>query len=440
MESFKANKYTKPTCIQAQGWPLALSGRDVVGVAQTGSGKTLSYILPALIHAKAQRPLARGEGPMVLVLAPTRELAVQIQQVSLEFGKLFRARTVCLYGGVPKSGQIREMMNGAEIVVATPGRLIDLIKMGRTNLQRCSFLVLDEADRMLDMGFEDDIRTIIGQIRSDRQTLMWSATWPKEVQALARDYLGDFVQINVGSDELTSNKKIQQNIVVLKNSEKEAKLAEILLKIWDELPGDDRSKKIPKIIIFTNTKRACDNLSYKMRADNWPCEAIHGDKSQTERDLCLHNFKSGNMPILLATDVAARGLDVKDVRYVINFDIPKNIEDYVHRIGRTARGNDLDGFAYAFITSEDAAVIKKLIGILKDAEQPVPNELYELMPRGGGGNYGSGSRWRQGGYRPKNDNSRGYGQGSSHGNPERASYNFNPRNSVYSNASSGGWN
>lgn len=264
---------------------------------------------------------------------------------------------------------------------------------------------------MLDMGFEEDIRKIIGMTRPDRQTLMWSATWPREVQNLARDYLGNFVQINIGSDQLTSNKKIKQHAFVLREDEKEPRLASLLLKIWNELPGDDRTKTMPRVIIFCNTKRACDNLCYKMKRDRWPCDAIHGDKSQSERDMCLAQFKNGDKPILLATDVAARGLDVKGVMFVINYDLPKNIEDYVHRIGRTARGNSAEGTSYAFVTGGDSSVVKGLVQIMRDAEQEVPEELMGMAQysRGGGGRSRYSGGGRSYGGRPSYGASGSYG-------------------------------
>lgn len=215
--------FSEPTSIQAQGWPIALSGRDMVGIASTGSGKTLSYILPAIVHINSQPKLGRKDGPIALVLAPTRELAQQIQQVADDFGHSSGIRNTCLYGGAPKGSQARDLDCGVEIVIATPGRLLDFLESGKTNLKRCTYLVLDEADRMLDMGFEPQIRKIIEQIRPDRQTLMWSATWPKEVKNLAEDFLKDYAQINVGSLQLSANHNILQIIDVCQDYEKENK-------------------------------------------------------------------------------------------------------------------------------------------------------------------------------------------------------------------------
>ena len=237
MNEVKAMGFTAPTAIQAQGWPMALSGRDVVGIAETGSGKTLTYCLPAIVHINAQPLLAPGDGPIVLVLAPTRELAVQIQQEVAKFGKSSKIRNTCVYGGVPKGPQIRDLARGVEVLIATPGRLIDMLETGKTNLRRVTYLVLDEADRMLDMGFEvsemspvslfpvltlmqPQIRKIVGQIRPDRQTCMWSATWPKEVRQLASDFLHDFIQVNVGSLDLSANHNIQQIVEVMNDHNK----------------------------------------------------------------------------------------------------------------------------------------------------------------------------------------------------------------------------
>uniref|UniRef100_A0A9J8D5R8 RNA helicase n=1 Tax=Cyprinus carpio carpio TaxID=630221 RepID=A0A9J8D5R8_CYPCA len=213
MDVISKQNWTDPTPIQAQGWPVALSGKDMVGIAQTGSGKTLSYLLPGIVHINHQPFLERGDGPICLVLAPTRELAQQVQQVAAEYGKASRLKSTCIYGGAPKGPQIRDLERGVEICIATPGRLIDFLEVGKTNLRRCTYLVLDEADRMLDMGFEPQIRKIVDQIRPDRQTLMWSATWPKEVRQLAEDFLKDYVQINVGALQLSANQAINPKLI-----------------------------------------------------------------------------------------------------------------------------------------------------------------------------------------------------------------------------------
>uniref|UniRef100_A0A8C5DX54 RNA helicase n=1 Tax=Gouania willdenowi TaxID=441366 RepID=A0A8C5DX54_GOUWI len=300
MDVINKQNWTEPTPIQAQGWPLALSGKDMVGIAQTGSGKTLSYLLPAIVHINHQPFLERGDGPICLVLAPTRELAQQVQQVAAEYGRASRLKSTCIYGGAPKGPQIRDLERGVEICIATPGRLIDFLESGKTNLRRCTYLVLDEADRMLDMGFEPQIRKIVDQIRPDRQTLMWSATWPKEVRQLAEDFLKEYVQINVGALQLSANHNILQIVDVCNDGEKEDKLIRLLEEIMSE--------KENKTIIFCETKKRCDDLTRRMRRDGWPAMGIHGDKSQQERDWVLNEFKYGKAPILIATDVASRGL------------------------------------------------------------------------------------------------------------------------------------
>lgn len=221
LNEIRRQNFERPTPIQAQGWPIALSGSNMVGIAKTGSGKTLAYMLPAIVHINNQPSLQRGDGPIALVLAPTRELAQQIQTIANDFGSASYVRNTCVFGGAPKGGQARDLERGVEIVIATPGRLIDFLESGRTNLKRCTYLVLDEADRMLDMGFEPQIRKILEQIRPDRQTLMWSATWPKEVRRLAEDFLDDYIQVNVGSLELSANHNIQQLVIMCKESEKQ---------------------------------------------------------------------------------------------------------------------------------------------------------------------------------------------------------------------------
>ena len=302
MDEVRTLGFKAPTAIQAQGWPMALSGRDMVGIAQTGSGKTLAYTLPAIVHINAQPLLAPGDGPIVLVLAPTRELAVQIQQEATKFGKSSRIRNTCVYGGVPRGGQIRDLQRGAEVVIATPGRLIDFLESGQTNLRRVTYLVLDEADRMLDMGFEPQIRKIVDQIRPDRQTLMWSATWPKEVQQLARDYLKEAIQVNIGSMDLSASHNIQQIIEITTEYEKHRRLVAHLEQILD------KKAESSKVLVFAGTKRVCDEIVRTLRQDGWPALGIHGDKSQSERDWVLNEFKMGKSPIMVATDVASRGI------------------------------------------------------------------------------------------------------------------------------------
>jgi ATP-dependent RNA helicase DDX5/DBP2 len=377
--------YEKPTPIQGQCWPIVLSGHNIVGVAQTGSGKTLAYILPAILHINKQPELKRGDGPIVLVLAPTRELAQQIQQVTTEFGYSSYIRNTCIFGGAPRGGQARDLERGVEIAIATPGRLIDFLENGTTNLKRCTYLVLDEADRMLDMGFEPQIRKIIQQIRPDRQTLMFSATWPKEVRRLAEDFLGGYIQVNIGSLELCANHNILQFVEVCTEYEKDAKLRDLLQEITQNVTEES------KIIIFVETKRKVEVITRKIRSFGLDVVCMHGDKSQSERDYVLRKFRNGECAILVATDVAARGLDVDGIKYVINFDYPQSSEDYVHRIGRTGRSN-ASGTSYAFFTDANSKQARDLISVLEEANQEINPALRDLARksggRGGGGGYG----------------------------------------------------
>ncbi|KAF5092449.1 hypothetical protein D0Z00_004581 [Geotrichum galactomycetum] len=397
LKEIKQQGFPNPTSIQSQGWPMALSGRDVIGIAATGSGKTLSYCLPAIVHINAQPLLAPGDGPICLVLAPTRELAVQIQQECSKFGKSSRIKNTCVYGGVPRGQQIRDLARGVEICIATPGRLIDMLESGKTNLRRVTYLVLDEADRMLDMGFEPQIRKIVDQIRPDRQTCMWSATWPKEVQRLANDYLKDYIQVNVGSLELSASHNITQIVEVVTEYEKRDRMIKHLEKAMED--------KESKILIFVGTKRVADEITKYLRQDGWPALAIHGDKQQNERDWVLNEFRTGKSPIMVATDVASRGIDVKGINYVINYDYPSNSEDYVHRIGRTGRAGS-KGTAITLFTQDNNKQAKDLLTILSEAKQHIDPKLQEMVRfrgggRGGNSRYGGG-RGGRGGYRSNN--------------------------------------
>lgn len=376
LDEMSRQGFEEPTNIQAVGWSIAMSGRDMVGIAKTGSGKTLAYILPALIHISNQPRLLRGDGPIALVLAPTRELAQQIQQVCNEFGRRMSIMNTCIFGGASKHPQADDLRRGVEIVIATPGRLIDFLEMGTTNLRRTTYLVLDEADRMLDMGFEPQIRKIISQVRPDRQVLMWSATWPKEIRKLAEEFLLDYIQINIGSLSLAANHQIMQVIECCEEYEKENRLFKLLTELSQQ--GDNKS------IVFVETKRKVDQIAGIIKRQGWRADGIHGDKTQKDRDYVLSTFRRSRSGILVATDVASRGLDVDDVKVVINFDFPNNTEDYIHRIGRTGRSNH-KGTSYTFFTPANSAKAHDLIGVLKEANQYVNPELEQYARSGGGG-------------------------------------------------------
>ena len=390
LEGIKAAGFASPTAIQIQGWPIALSGRDMIGIAETGSGKTVAFLLPSIVHIMAQPMLKPGDGPIALVMAPTRELADQIRKEADKFGRSSQLRHSVAYGGVPRRAQMEDLRRGADILIACPGRLIDFLQSGVTNLRRVTYLVLDEADRMLDMGFEPQIRTIVGQIRPDRQTLMWSATWPKEVQGLARDLCKeDPVHVCIGDSNLKACHSVRQHVLVMEKHEKKEQVFKLLHQFHDEKT---------KILIFCETKRGSDDLTKDLRYNGFSALCIHGDKKQEERNWVLQQFKSGASPVMVATDVAARGLDVKDIRHVINFDMPSDMESYIHRIGRTGRAG-ATGESWSFFTTEHSRLAGELIKILREAKQEVPMEL-ERMPSGrGGGGRGGNRRWFGGGGR-----------------------------------------
>ncbi|KAJ0249854.1 DEAD-box ATP-dependent RNA helicase 14 [Hirschfeldia incana] len=432
--------FSAPTPIQAQSWPIAMQGRDIVAIAKTGSGKTLGYLIPGFMHLQRVRNDSRM-GPTILVLSPTRELATQIQDEAVKFGRSSRISCTCLYGGAPKGPQLRDLERGADIVVATPGRLNDILEMRRISLRQVSYLVLDEADRMLDMGFEPQIRKIVKEIPTKRQTLMYTATWPKGVRKIAADLLVNPAQVNIGNvDELVANKSITQHIEVVAPMEKQRRLEQILRS---QEPGS-------KVIIFCSTKRMCDQLTRNLTRQ-FGAAAIHGDKSQPERDNVLNQFRSGRTPVLVATDVAARGLDVKDIRAVINYDFPNGVEDYVHRIGRTGRAG-ATGQAFTFFGDQDSKHASDLIKILEGADQRVPPQIREMAARGGGGmnkfsrwgppggrggNSGYGGRGGGSGYGGRGSDSGYGGRGSDSGYGGRGS--FGSRDSGMGSRSSNGW-
>lgn len=399
MSELKGTGFTNPSPVQKFAWPILSSGRDSVGVAQTGSGKTLAYMLPALNHIQNQSPLEYGDGPIALIMGPTRELVAQIQTEAIKFGHLTGIHNAVAYGGEARQRQAMTIRKGAHILVATPGRLLDFIESGVVNLKRVTYLVLDEADRMLDMGFEKDIRKIVGQSRPDRQTLMFSATWPTEIQRLARDFCREApTMVTIGSTELQCNPDIAQDIVVVPEMERRDHFFNWLMEINEksEIDGaksaekkegefafeDGKQQHLSKILVFTDTKRGADALQRDMRYRGIDCAAIHGDKQQNERNRVLHDFRTGRLQVLVATDVAQRGLDIKDVKFVVNFDLPKTIEDYVHRIGRTGRagskGTAITYFSYDYYSTEKVKMAKSIASAMKDVGQKPPQKLIEI--------------------------------------------------------------
>ena len=367
--------YDAPTSIQSQAIPAIMSGRDVIGVAKTGSGKTIAFLLPMFRHIKDQRPLDGLDGPIGLILSPTRELATQIHRECKPFLKALNLRAVCAYGGAPIKDQIADLKRGAEIIVCTPGRMIDLLaaNSGRvTNLRRVTYLVLDEADRMFDMGFEPQVMKILGNIRPERQTVLFSATFPRQMEALARKSLVKPVEIIVGGRSVVAP-EITQIVEVRKEDQKFYRLLELLGNLYaDEKNEDDR------VLIFVDRQESADGLLRDLLKKGYPCVAIHGGKDQIDRDSFIDDFKKGHVPILIATSVAARGLDVKQLTLVVNFDSPNHLEDYVHRVGRTGRAGNI-GTAVTFITPDQERYAVEIARALKQSSQPVPDAVKELV-------------------------------------------------------------
>ena len=345
--------YTKPTPIQEKTIPHILNGRDIVGCALTGSGKTAAFALP-IVQMLRDQPAKRHI--RVLVLAPTRELAAQIDE---EFGRFSRGsslKRVAIYGGVSQQPQVAALRRGVDILVATPGRLLDLINQGFIKLNQIEIFVLDEADRMLDMGFIHDVRRIIKRLPKERQTMLFSATMPQAIQDLSRSILIDPVKVEA-NPQATTVEKVAQSLYYVERGEKRDLLKHIL--------QDSASERV---LVFTRTKHRANNLAKQLNRARIPAEAIHGNKSQGARTQALARFKSGKSPVLVATDIAARGLDIEAVTHVINFDLPDIPESYVHRIGRTARAG-ASGIACSFCSVDERKLIN---GIEKMIRQPLP--------------------------------------------------------------------
>ncbi|CAI2165667.1 6322_t:CDS:2 [Funneliformis geosporum] len=363
------NKFEKPTPIQASCWPICLSGRDVIGIAETGSGKTLAFTVPALKHIKNLFYIPPNNKPSILVIAPTRELAMQTQEQCKQFDSTCGIKSVCIYGGVPKEEQRKALRKGVHIAVATPGRLIDLINEGICDISNVSYLVLDEADRMLDEGFEKEIRQIIVKTHKDRQTVMFSATWPESVRKLANDFLNNPMKVTIGSPNLSANSNVTQIVEVIDNTmDKERRLLNLL---------EQYHINKNRILVFVLYKKEASRVENMLARKGFEVLSIHGDKSQFQRTEALNAFKDGIYPLLIATDVASRGIDIPDVEYVINYTFPLTIEDYVHRIGRTGRAGS-KGISHTLFTSHDKAHSGELINVLRQANQKIPESLLKF--------------------------------------------------------------
>jgi superfamily II DNA/RNA helicase len=348
--ALREENYVTPTPIQAQTIPLALAGRDVVGIAQTGTGKTASFALPILHLLLENRIKPQPKSARVLVLSPTRELSGQILDSFNAYGRHIRLTSALAIGGVPMGRQVRAVMPGVEVLVATPGRLLDLVQSNGVKLNQVEFLVLDEADRMLDMGFINDIRKIVAKLPIKRQTLFFSATMPKDIAELAEAMLRDPARVAVTPVSSTAE-RVTQRIIQVDHANKASFLASLL-----------REEKIDRALVFTRTKHGADKVVKQLERAGIAANAIHGNKSQNHRERTLAAFRSGEIRTLVATDIAARGIDVDGISHVVNFDLPNVPETYVHRIGRTARAG-ADGIAISLVAGAEE------MGYLRDIER-----------------------------------------------------------------------
>lgn len=429
-------KYDRPTPVQKYSLPIVMNGRDLMACAQTGSGKTAAFLFP-MINLLMQIPppqpsSSRKAYPLALVLAPTRELACQIYEEARKFAYKTGLRAVVVYGGSPISNQLRELERRCDILVATPGRLVDIMERGRLSLAQIQYLVLDEADRMLDMGFEPQIRKIVEEedMPHERQTLMFSATFPKEIQRLASSFLHDYIFLAVGRVGSTTE-LVTQKFVRCREEDKKAMLLDIIHSTGKGLT-----------IIFVETKRKADMLEDFLIRENFPATSIHGDRIQSDRTNALRTFSTGQTPFLIATNVAARGLDIENITHVVNFDMPTDIDDYVHRIGRTGRAGK-PGLATGFVTEDNSNIIVKLVDILHESQQEIPPWLDSMRPvkktSGGNWNSYSNNKPKFGGkdYRSQNNSSSNNHGSNSYGSSNNSSNSSNNSSNSSSNNSRG---
>ncbi|RNA26298.1 putative ATP-dependent RNA helicase DDX46 [Brachionus plicatilis] len=368
-ECLKRHGFDKPTPIQAQAVPIIMSGRDMIGIAKTGSGKTLAFLLPMFRHVLDQPPLEVDDGPIAVVMTPTRELAMQIAKECRKFTRHLGLNVVAVYGGSSISEQIAELKRGTEIIVCTPGRMIDMLAAnnGRvTNLRRVTYVVLDEADRMFDMGFEPQVNKILENVRPDRQTVMFSATFPKKMEDLARKALHKPIEVSVGGRSVVC-KEVEQHVVVIDEHKKYLKLLELL--------GLFQPKG--SVIVFVDKQEDADDLCKNLLKNSYSCMALHGGVDQDDRESIMDFFKKASVPLLVATSIAARGLDVKDLILVVNYDCPNHYEDYVHRCGRTGRAGN-HGYAYTFLNPEQKRYAGHVIKALEVSGAAVSDELRQM--------------------------------------------------------------
>lgn len=441
-------RYDKPTPVQKYAIPIIMGRRDLMACAQTGSGKTAAFLVPILDQMYQRGPemyrpaVRRKQFPMGLVLAPTRELATQIYDEARKFSYRSRLRPCVVYGGSILQEQFRELDRGCHLLVATPGRLGDMLDRGKISLENCKFLVLDEADRMLDMGFEPQIRRIVEKdmpVVGERQTLMFSATFPDVIQKLARDFLDNYIFLAVGRVGSTSE-NITQKVVWTAEPDKRAFLLDLLTASANSAAGT--ADKLT--LVFVETRKGADYLEEYLGSMNFPVSCIHGERSQREREDALRRFRSGDTPILVATAVAARGLDIPHVTHVINFDLPTDIEEYVHRIGRTGRMGNL-GVATSFFNDKNRNIVRDLVELLSETNQEVPSWLESFahdmnapnFSRRGGG--GSKSRYGGSGFGARDYRQQPGGGGSGGGGPSRSGGGSRGYNSYGGGGGGGGY-
>ncbi len=347
LQGVYATGYTRPTEIQSKAIPLVVEGRDVIGCAPTGTGKTAAFVLPILHVLESTQPSGRRGRPRALILTPTRELAVQIEEAIREYGTYCSQKPLCIYGGVDINRQLRGLQQGVDIVVATPGRLIDHVDRRSIDLSKVEILVLDEADRMLDMGFVRDVRKIIALLPTERQTLLFSATMSSEIQTLARNVLHDPEYIEVGSPT-TPVDTVAQEFYTIAQDVKSDLLVHLL-----------QNEGIETALVFSRTKHGADRIAKKLHRHGIQAEAIHSNRTQSQRQKTLDGFKRRHFNVLVATDVAARGIDIDGISHVVNFDIPRFAEDYIHRIGRTGRAEHR-GNAMTFVSADETKYLRKI--------------------------------------------------------------------------------
>ena len=350
--ALNSREHINPTPIQARAIPELLSGRDVLGIAQTGTGKTAAFALPILHRLSKGKRLRGPRNPRALILAPTRELAIQIGEEFRAYGKQLHVRHAVIFGGVNQRPQVRALRQGIDVLVATPGRLLDLMGQRELKLSHVEFFVLDEADRMLDMGFVRDVRKIVATLPAQRQSLLFSATMPNDVAKLAGEILSDSVRVEV-TPQATPVERVQQNVYHIAAADKVSLLAKIL-----------SDPALSRVIVFARTKHRANRVADKLSRSGVSAEAIHGNKSQGARQRALNRFRTGHARVLVATDIAARGIDVSGVTHVINYELPNEPESYVHRIGRTARAG-AEGVALSFCDPGERDYLRGIERLIK---------------------------------------------------------------------------